>query len=204
LDNNRVCLTTGNQDLDWLLGGGIPESYAVALTSYSCDEKGLLIEGFLQSGVKKGEATFYVTIDLSVAKSLADEYPSDFCLFLCNPQADALVGNAPNTFKLRGVENLTDISIALTSALRRLDPEGKVPRRICIDLISDVLLQHHAVQTRRWLTGLIAELKSKRFAILATLDSQMHSPEERHAILGLSKVRLAFTKRNAERLFKNA
>jgi predicted ATPase len=184
-DNTLVGLPTGNRDLDQLLGGGIPENYAVALTAPSCDEKGLLIEGFLECGAKKGEVTFYVTINLSVAKSLAKESQSNFYLFLCNPQADALVENTPNTFKLRGVDNLTDISIALTSAMRRQDPKGKAPRRICIDLVSDVLLQHRAVQTRKWLTALIAELKSKGFTILAVLDAEMHPQEELHAILGL-------------------
>lgn len=183
--NTVASVTTGNLDLDWLVGGGIPGNYAVALTAPSCDESRLLIDSFLGSGAKKGEVTFYVTIDWSVAKPLTEDYRSSFTLFLCNPQADALVGNAPNTFKLRGVENLTDISIALTSAIRKLDSEGKAPRRICIDLISDVLLQHHAIQTRRWLTALLAELKLKGFTILAVLDPQMHPPEELHAILGL-------------------
>jgi KaiC/GvpD/RAD55 family RecA-like ATPase len=86
---------------------------------------------------------------------------------------------------LKGVENLTDISIALTSMIRRLDPALKGPRRICIGLISDVLLQHHAVQTRRWLTALITELKATGFTILATLDPRMHPSEELYAILGL-------------------
>jgi KaiC/GvpD/RAD55 family RecA-like ATPase len=86
---------------------------------------------------------------------------------------------------LKGVENLTDISIALTSAMRRLDHSLKGPRRICISLVSDVLLQHHAVQTRKWLTALTAELKSNGFTALAVVDPQMHPPEELHAILGL-------------------
>jgi hypothetical protein len=119
------------------------------------------------------------------AKALAEEFQSNFHLFVCNPQADAIVKSAPNIFTLKGVENLTDISIALTSAIRKLDPSLTGLRRICIDLVSDVLLQHHAVQTRRWLTALIAELKSTGFTTLAAIDPQMHPSEELHAILGL-------------------
>jgi len=52
-------------------------------------------------------------------------------------------------------------------------------------MISDVLLQHHAVQTRRWLTALIPELKSAGFTTLAVIDPQIHPPEELHTVLGL-------------------
>jgi KaiC/GvpD/RAD55 family RecA-like ATPase len=178
-----VC--TGYADLDKSLYGGIPPNYAVALTSPSCDERDLLIKSFLETGTKKGEVTFCVTIDPSVAKALAEEFQSNLYLFVCNPQADAIVKEAPNIFKLKGVENLTDISIALTSAIRKLDPSSKAPRRICIGLISDVLLQHHAVQTRRWLASLMAELKSNGFTTLVTLNPQMHPSQELQAILDL-------------------
>jgi tetratricopeptide (TPR) repeat protein/KaiC/GvpD/RAD55 family RecA-like ATPase len=178
-------IATGHADLDKLLYGGIPPNYAVVLTSPSCNERDLLIKSFLETGAKKGEVAFYVTINPGLAKPLAEEFQSNFYLFICNPQADAIVEDSPNIFKLKGVENLTDISIALTSAIRKLDPPLKGPRRICIDLVSDVLLQHHAVQTRRWLTALIAELKSMGFTILAAIDPRMHPSEELYAILGL-------------------
>jgi len=83
------------------------------------------------------------------------------------------------------VENLTDINIALTSAFRRLNKSLKGPRRACIEIVSDVLLQHHTVQTRRWLNALIPELKSKGFTTLAVIDPQIHSPQEFHAIVNL-------------------
>jgi L-cysteine/cystine lyase len=178
-------IAVGYPYLDELLYGGLPSGYAVALTSPSCDERDFLTNTFLETGAKEGQVTFYVTIDPGAAKTLAEEFQSNFHLFVCNPHAGAVVEHSPNVFTLKGVENLTDISIALTSAIRKLNQSLKGPRRICIGLISDVLLQHHAVQTRRWLTALIAELKSTGFTILAIMDPQMHPPEEYHAILGL-------------------
>jgi len=178
-------VATGYADLDKLLCGGLGSSSAVVLTSPSCDERGFLVKSFLETGAKKSEIAFYVTTDPGAVKHLAEEFQSNFCLFVCNPQADALVREAPNVFKLKGVENLTDIGIALTSAMRKLDPSLKGARRICIDLISDVLLQHHAVQTRRWLAALIPELKSAGFTTLAVVDARMHPSEELYAILGL-------------------
>jgi len=192
-------IATGNPDLDLLLDGGIPENCSVVLSIPSCDEKGLLIENFLECGAKSGEVTFYVTVDSSLAKTLVKEHSSSFYLFLCNPQADAFIEDSPYTFKLRGIDNLTDINIALTSAMRKLNPEAKDPRRICIDIVSDVMLQHHAVQTRKWLTALVSELKSKGFTILAVLDPQIHSQEELHAILGIFDGEISVYDREDER-----
>jgi tetratricopeptide (TPR) repeat protein/KaiC/GvpD/RAD55 family RecA-like ATPase len=175
---------TGFAELDALLFGGIPEKYAVALTSPSTDERELLIKSFLETGAKAGETSFHVTAEAANTKTLATEYPSNFHLFLCNPQADAMIENAPNASKLKGVENLTDIDIALTKAFRTLN-SATAPRRVCINVVSDALLQHHAVNTRRWLSALLPTLKSKGFTILAVIDPDMHPREEVQAISGL-------------------
>jgi KaiC/GvpD/RAD55 family RecA-like ATPase len=178
-------VSTGCEDLDRLLYGGMPPSSAVVLTSPACNEKNWLIQSFLETGAKKGEVSFYITKDLGAMKPLAEEFQSNFCVFICNPQANAIIRDSANVFKMKGVESLTAISIALTSAIHKLDPSLKGPRRICIDLISDVLLQHQAVQTRRWLMSILAELKSNGFTTLAVMDPEMHSPQETRAILDL-------------------
>jgi KaiC/GvpD/RAD55 family RecA-like ATPase len=181
----KELVATGYADLDKLLCGGLRSSSAVVLSSPSCNEKDSLIKSFLETGAEKGEVTFHVTIDASLAKALAEKFVSDMQLFVCNPEAEAIIKSSPNLHTLKGVENLTDISIALTSAIRQLDPSLKGPRRICLGLVSDVLLQHHAVETRRWLTALMTKLKSEDFTTLAVIDPKMHPPEELHAILGL-------------------
>jgi tetratricopeptide (TPR) repeat protein/KaiC/GvpD/RAD55 family RecA-like ATPase len=178
-------VATGHADLDKLLHGGIPLDCAVVLTSPSCNERDMLVKSFLETGAKKGEVAFFVTIDPSAGKTLAEEFPSNFYLFVCNPEADAVIKSSPSVFTLKGVENLTEISIALTSTIRKLDPSLKGPKRICIGLVSDVLLQHHAVETRRWLTALLTKLKSEDFTTLAIMDPEMHSSQESRAILDL-------------------
>ncbi len=177
-------VTSGYRDLDSLLFGGIPKNYAVLLTSHSCDEKDLLIKRFLEAA-KEGDTTFYVTTEARGAKALAEEFQSNFYLFICNPRAEEIIKSLPNVFMLKGVENLTDISIALNSAFRELDKSLKAPKRACIEILSDVLLQHGAATTRRWFTGLIPDLRSKGFTTLAVMNPHMHPPREVHAILGL-------------------
>jgi tetratricopeptide (TPR) repeat protein/KaiC/GvpD/RAD55 family RecA-like ATPase len=178
-------VSTGYADLDKLLYGGMPPNCAIVLSSPSCNERDSLIKSFLKTGAEKGEVTFYLTTNARAAKTLAEEFQSSFYLFVCNPQADAIAESSPNIFKLKGVENLTEISIALTSAIHKLDASQRGPRRACIEIVSDVLLQHHAVQTRKWLTALTTELTSTGFTVLAIVDPRMHAPEEFYAILGL-------------------
>jgi KaiC/GvpD/RAD55 family RecA-like ATPase len=195
-------VATGYADLDKLLYGGIPSNYVVVMTSPSCDERDIIIKTFLETGAKKGEVTFHVTINASLTKALAEESMSNLQLFVCNPEASAIIKSSPNVHTLKGVENLTDISIALTSAIRQLDPSLKGPRRICLDLVSDVLLQHHAIETRRWLTALMTKLKSEGFTTLAVIDPQVHPSEELHAIVGLFDGEISIYEKGAEQFLK--
>ncbi len=190
-------ISTGYEDLDNLLFGGIPENYAVILTSPPSDERDLLIKRFLETGTKRQETTFYITIDSSSVRRLAEELPTNFHLFICNPQTDTTIDNLPNVHKLRGIGNLTDINIAFNKALRTLGTDN-VPRRACIEILSDVLLQHKAIQTRKWLNDLITELKSTGFTILAVMNPQMHPPQEVHAILGLFEGEITIHERETE------
>jgi KaiC/GvpD/RAD55 family RecA-like ATPase len=192
-------VSTGYADLDKLLYGGIPSNCAVVLTSPSCSEKDLLVKSFLETGAEKGDVTFFVTIDPSLAKPLAERFQTNFYLFVCNPEADAIIKSSLNVFTLKGVENLTEVSIALTSAIRKLGPSLKGPKRICISLVSDVLLQHHAVETRRWLTALMTKLKSEAFTTLAVMNPQMHPSQESQAILDLFDGEISIYEKETER-----
>jgi tetratricopeptide (TPR) repeat protein/KaiC/GvpD/RAD55 family RecA-like ATPase len=178
-------IPTGYAELDALLLGGIPQNHAVALTSPSTDEREQLVKKFLETGVTAGEIVFDVTAKAKNAEEMAEKYPSNFYLFICNPQAEAVTQSLPNVLKLKGVENLTEIDIALTKAFRALDPSSNGPKRICIEVVSDVLLQYHALNTRRWLSALLPTLKMKGFTILAVVDIRMHPLEETQAVLDL-------------------
>ena len=176
---------TGLTILDRLLQGGIPRNYAVALTSPPCDGKASLVRQFIETGAKNNELTLFMTSNPVLAKTLAQKHLSNLYLFVCNTQAETIIKSSSNVFTLKGVENLTEINIVLTQALRRLTATINNGKRICIDILSDVLLQHRTVQTRKWLNELLTELRAYDFTILATIDMQMHPPEETHAILGL-------------------
>ena len=192
-------VTTGYKDLDDLLLGGIPENYAVVMTSPSSDERELLIKRFLEAGAETGQITFYVAVEPGNGKTLAEKFPSNFFLCVCNPRADVMIKSLPNVFKLNGVESLTDIDITLIKAFRMIDTPRSGPRRACIEIISDVLLQHHAVITRKWLNGLLSELKSRCFTTLAVVNPHMHPQEEVQAILGLFEGEIKIYEKETEK-----
>lgn len=194
-------VSVGYKDLDNLLFGGIPEKYAVVLASISCDETMLIINRFLEKGAKEGGITLLVTVEASRWERLAEEFPN-FHLFVCNPQAETAIKSLPNIVKLRGVESLTDIGIALFSILRKLEASNNKPRRICIEILSDILLQHHAVQTRRWLVGLITELKSTGFTTLAIMNPHMHTLEEAQAVLDLFDGEIEVYEKESKKLLR--
>lgn len=135
--------------------GGAPRNYAVILTSPSCDERDMLIKRFLEAGAKEGQITFYVTIDPSKARHLTEEYQLNFNLFVCNPESDSIIKSLPNVSKLKGVENLTDIDIALTTAFRRLSKSPEGNRRACIEIVSDACMHGNKLIKRMEGTGLI-------------------------------------------------
>ena len=195
-------INTGYDKLDSLLLGGIPHNYAVILTSISCDERDMLIRRFLEGGARSGQLTLYITVEARGVKRLAEKFQSNFYLFLCNPQADTIIEALPNVFKLKGVENLTEINIALTSILRTLPTSQDGQGRACIEIVSDVLLQHGAVHTRRWLTSLIPDLKSKGFTTLAVMNPYMHLPQEVQAIPDLFEGEISIFERDSVKYLK--
>lgn len=192
-------IPTGYKDLDNLLLGGLPEEYAIVLSSPSNDERELLVHRFLETGIKNDEITFYIAVEIAGVKALAEEFTSNFYLFVCNPRAEVMIKSLPNVYKLKGVENLTDIDISLVRAFRNIDSSKTGPKRACIEVLSDVLLQHHAVTTRKWLSGLLPDLRSRGFTTLAIVNPQMHSAEEVHAILGLFDGEIRISERETAR-----
>jgi uncharacterized repeat protein (TIGR01451 family) len=199
---NRV--STGCSDVDNLLFGGIPEKYSVILTSASSDERELLIRRFIEAGARNGQTTYYITSEIGNVEDIAETFPANFSLFICNPRADVMIKDLPNVFKLKGVESLTEIDIALVKSFRNLSPSQNQPRRVCITILSDVLLQHHTVTTRKWLSGLLQDFKSKGFTTLAMVNPDMHPLEEVQAILGLFEGEIRIVEKETEKGLEKA
>jgi KaiC/GvpD/RAD55 family RecA-like ATPase/tetratricopeptide (TPR) repeat protein len=171
---------TGYPALDRLLLGGIPSKQAVVLAMSSSDERQLITKSFLEKGSELIDTTIYITSD---TVNITSQNKINFTI-VCNSQAEAVLRGESNFSVLKSIENLTDIEIALTKFLRTID-SSTGNRRICIDILSDILLQHKAVTTRKWLSSLLLNLKTNGFTTFAVIDPKMHSSEELQAILSL-------------------
>jgi len=191
-------VSTGTMELDRLLLGGVPEGYALALVSPSFEQRQRMVENYVEAGCRDGQITFILTSDALRAKALAEEYPSRLVVFVCNPRTDLIVKDLPNLFRLRSVESLSEIDISLQKAFRQLDSLQTGPRRACIEIVSDILLQHHAVITRKWLMGLITTLKAKGFTTIAVVDPLI-LPEEVPAVSGLFDGEFRIAEREIEK-----
>ncbi|MEJ2242624.1 MAG: ATPase domain-containing protein, partial [Candidatus Bathyarchaeota archaeon] len=174
-------ISTGNLELDELLYGGIPNEYAVVLTGSPSEVREDLIRNFLKVGTDKKETVFYIASEADDLDHFF-ENPNSF-LFLCNPKPKTQVNNIPNVYKLRSKTDLTNLSISLAKAYRKINPSKK--KRICIETVSDVLLDYGAKATRKWISELIADLESKGFTTLAVLNPAMHPSDQATAITDL-------------------
>lgn len=183
-------MPSGYKIVDDALYGGIPKNSAVVVTSPACEERDILLTKFIETGLDQKEIVVYISTDNVVLKNLKDVQALKFYNVICNAQADLMVPSDPaikNITKIKGVDRLTELSMALTSLLNAISPEAEEaqPRRLVLSIISDMLLSSQAVNTRKWLTETITKFKVKNFTILALLNPYMHSKEETHAIVDL-------------------
>ena len=174
-------VSTGTQELDSLLLGGIPNEYAVILTSSPSDERQRLVRNFLEMGTNENETIFHVSPEADGLEHLLEN--PNFILFLCNPKPKTKVKNLSNVYKLRSKTDLTNLSISLAKAYRNIDQSKN--KRICVETISDVLVDYGIKPTRKWISELITDLGDKGFTMLAVMNSTMHPSDQVNAILDL-------------------
>lgn len=184
-DSSRVPF--GQKMLDDLLCGGIPNFSAVVMTSPASEEKDLIVTRFLETGIDQSESTVYLSSRLLMSGSNNIKNENLFQV-ICNSQADLMIPqDVKNIVKVKGVENLTELSLALTSLLNNIPfkQNSSKPRRFVFDILSDMLLSTQSVNTRKWLRETVTKFKAKNFTTLGLLNPYMHSKEEVHALLDI-------------------
>ena len=174
-------VSTGTLELDSLLLGGIPNEYAVVLSGSPSNERGYLIKNFLEAGMKENDIIFYVSTEADGLENLLEN--PNFVLFLCNPKPKTKIPNLLNIYKLRSKTDLTNLSISLAKAYRKIETSKK--KRICLETVSDVLLDYGAKATRKWISELITDLGSKGFTMFAVMNPGMHPSDQATAIIDL-------------------
>jgi len=175
-------LATGYPELDFLLGGGVPGGYAIIVVSPPCDESDLIFGKIISSALSADYSVFFLSSHLGKSQYLVNRYTKGFYVF--SSQADKINPNQPNALKIAGVENLNDLNTSFSKAVStipKLDPY----KILIIDLLSDVLLEHKALATRKWLDDFLATRKAEGFTVLAGLNPLVSSSQENQTVIDL-------------------
>lgn len=165
----------GYAGLDNLLYGGVSPGTSIVLTAPPCDEKDMIIKRFMKTNLTSGRGCIYISSSIDRVQDLLSTHAKALQVILCHPQADTVAAEYPEVVKLHTVDNLTEINLRLNTALAKSSPhEFQV---LCLEILDDVLLSHHAA-TRRWLMDILGRSKSSRVTCLATLNPAMHPATE--------------------------
>jgi TolB-like protein len=103
------------------------------------------------------------------------------------------VSPAKSILPSKGVENLTDLNLQINEALAAIQP-----KRLALDILSDILLRHKALQTRKWLNELLERLRARGITTLAILNPHMHTAEETQALVDVFDASIEVFERGVE------
>jgi len=174
-------ISTGYSELDSMLAGGLPLGYSILIVSPPCDERDLLFRKIIESSLSMGNPVFFLSRDLIRTQDFVNRYGKNFHVF--SPQADKIVSAGGGVYKVQGLQNLSDLNISFTQAVGSLpETHGKL---IIIDLLSDILLEHKALTTRKWLDGFISKRKTEGFTIIGALNPLISTAQDTQTIMDL-------------------
>jgi len=187
-DPNKVAF--GQKLVDDALYGGIPKNSVVLITSPACEERDLILTRFIETGLDQSEIVVCASSDVMMGDTDQLSQNPYFYQVVCNPQAELVTSasNPDHVIMVRGLERLTELSIAFTTLLNNIssNPENNdKPKRLVLDIVSDTLLSNQSLNTRKWLRETITKFKVKNFTVLAMLNPHMHSTAECQALLDL-------------------
>jgi len=169
----RPKVSTGYDRLDEALHGGFIAGSTVVLNAPAGDEAPILIRNFL----KVEQPSLLICRNLSSAQAIVSDVADGIARLICS---DKPVSPAKNILPGKGIENLTDLNLQINEALG-----GIQPKRLALDILSDILLRHKALQTRKWLNELLERLRSRGITTLAILNPYMHTAEETQALVDM-------------------
>ncbi len=171
----RRQVSTGYDSLDRVLEGGFPVGSAIILSASASAEVPILLRKFLSVNPEENKRHLVICKNLASGQGIAAIGSDNISFVVCGEE----VSSSKNV--VRGsIGNLTDLNLHISEALKA----GEMSR-VAIDIVSDVLLRHKALQTRKWLGELLSRLGSRQVTVLATINPYMHAREEVEAVLDL-------------------
>jgi len=159
--------------LDELVPTGIPQKYSLLLGGPATDERNLTVEQFVQSGLKKKAPCFLLTTDTGFANATHTKFGDKLTVLVANPRATSTDKNLIPV--QTGIQNLTSLNIELVKAVKDHANQGA---RICLDVLSEILLTQKLLTTRKWITDILPRLENWGFTTLGVFNPSLHTTED--------------------------
>ncbi len=182
----RARVSTGYGRLDEALQGGFLAGSAVVLSAPASDEVPLLLRNFLKPTQGQG---LLICRSLSAAQAISQAELDNLKVLVCSEA----VPPSKNLIPGKGVENLTEVNLRISETLKASEP-----KIVALDILSEVLLRHKVLQTRKWLSEFLARLRSRGITTLAVINPYMHAKEDVEAIVDLFDGNLELFEQNVE------
>jgi len=170
----RGRVPTGYGRLDEALQGGFFAGSAILLSASASSEVPILVRNFLKASK---EPSLLICRSQSSAEAVSQLDSSNLKCMVCSEKP---IPPSKNMLQGKGIDNLTELNFQIAETISSVQP-----KRIVMDILSDILLRHKALQTRKWLNELLEKLRSKGTTTLAILNPYMHASEEVQAVVDL-------------------
>jgi len=169
---NRLKVPSGYGELDDLLGGGFLAASAILLSAPTSSKVPILLRGFVKA---TDDVALLILPSLFSAETILPNDDDSVQRMICSETpflpGKGFVGGV-------SLESLTQLSIRISQAADEVKA-----KRVVLGILSDVLLQHKALQTRRWLNAVLEKLKARGITTLATINPYMFRGEEVQGIV---------------------
>jgi KaiC/GvpD/RAD55 family RecA-like ATPase len=167
--------------LDEIIRTGMPQKYSILLGSPACDERNLVVEDFVQSGLKKKAPCFLLTSDTGFASGLKEHFGDKITVLVANPRAPASQDKTLIPVQT-GVQNLTSLNIELVRVIKDHAGSGA---RVILDVMSEMLLSHKLLTTRKWASDILPRLEGWSFTTIGVFNPSLHTPEDVQGLIEL-------------------
>jgi len=163
-------ISTGLTDLDLFMEGGYPEHTAILLCGPPSDERNLLLDSFIGTGLSKGDPCIYVS---------SAQPPENFKRQFGNLAKDLLVVDC-YTNRIREVDTINregnvitspiEISVVSVAISRGLDREPEKTKRAVVDILPTYLVFQTVEKLYLDLMEIIDDLRKAGYTTIFSLN----------------------------------
>jgi len=174
-------LSTGIEELDDMLEGGIPANSTVIIMGDKGTGKEPLVNKIMHQGLENDEEGLYLSLDGSPDEVIDDadyygwdfnEYNDDQLIFIDGYSWQA--GGSDSMYALDGLSDMNQMNMTFTDAMNAL---GDSTKRVVVNSASTLLLYTDSQSTVKLLQVIGAKSSSSGGALFITIEQSTHDEQ---------------------------